>query len=237
MQSGSSNPAKKFIEWKSSNKSFAYYDKERKENIPIELPFKFLAMVNYKTIKGWNQKREGAIISNEIRNMHEILTVNFYPRTGEKQTIATGKWKEIKESVDLWGGKYTESIYGILPNGELINIQLNGSGLGNWFDFQKGMDDNFYDTWVRVDGFSEGKSGAVTYYSPVFSWGKNITDEEAVLAENADELITNYEASYFDQPEATPDSEVDKYKEGRQPTPPPENDEVLTQLEKDDLPF
>ena len=39
-----SNPATKFIEWKSNDKCFNYYDKEAQKNVEIPLPFKFLVL-------------------------------------------------------------------------------------------------------------------------------------------------------------------------------------------------
>ena len=37
-----SNPATKFFDWKSNDKCFSYYDKEKQENVLVPLPFKFL---------------------------------------------------------------------------------------------------------------------------------------------------------------------------------------------------
>ena len=50
----SKNPAKKFLSWKSEEKCFAYYDKDKKENILVPLPFKFVILEHYHTVKGWN---------------------------------------------------------------------------------------------------------------------------------------------------------------------------------------
>jgi hypothetical protein len=50
------NPATKFFEWKSNEKTFAYYDKETKTNVSVELPFKFLVLDELHTVKGWKNR-------------------------------------------------------------------------------------------------------------------------------------------------------------------------------------
>ena len=62
----SKNPAKKFLSWKSEEKCFAYYDKEKEENVIIDLPFKFVILEHYHTVKGWNDASESGIYSNEV---------------------------------------------------------------------------------------------------------------------------------------------------------------------------
>ena len=37
---GSNNPATNFLEWKSNDKCFAYYDKQLKEQVQVQLPLK-----------------------------------------------------------------------------------------------------------------------------------------------------------------------------------------------------
>lgn len=253
MSNEMSNPASKFLNWKSDHQKFAYYDKAEEKNVLIELPFKFLAIARYKTIKGWNQKKEGAIIANEVKSLKDDFTVNFYKKGQEKQQIAKGPWNDIKETVEMWDGKYTESVYVMLPDGELVNLQLSGASLSTWFEFQKNQSDKFFEHWVEVKGFKEGKTGAVSYTFPVFEWGNRLNGKEMKLAEDADGLIESYEKAYFTaQPEAEPraNSEVDKYNAKRervdaendmhralQPTPPVEMDRQVAAYDPDDLPF
>lgn len=250
MQTGAQNPANYFFQWKSDHQKFCYYDKVKQENVFVELPFKFLALSRYKTIKGWNQKKEGAIISNEVKNLKDTMTVVFYPKNGnDKIEIAKGAWNDIKETVDNWDGRYTESVYIMLPSGEVANIQLNGASLSTWFEFQKNQQDKFFDNWVTVNAFKEGKQGAVNYTFPVFEWGGTLNKAEQDLAEAADAKIESYEESYFGKEETVKEpyrerSEVDKYEmnKSRQPEPPSEIDANLAMLEAstiddDDLDF
>jgi len=247
MSTEMSNPAAKFLSWKSNHQKFSYYDKTTQENVFLEMPVKFLALTRYKTIKGWNQKKEGAIIANEVKSLKEELVVNFYKK-GDKQEIARGAWNDIKETVEFWGGRYTESVYAMLPDGELVNLQLSGASLSTWFEFQKNQTHRFFDEFVQVNGFKEGKSGAVTFSYPVFEWTGKMNASQKTLAEAADELIQRYEASYFKNAgtsqrdkvsaaigmlEDTFEAEVVK-----QPTPPPSEDKkVYKDYDPDDLPF
>ena len=41
-QTANANPSKKFLQWKSNEKHFSYWDKDKEENISLELPLKFL---------------------------------------------------------------------------------------------------------------------------------------------------------------------------------------------------
>lgn len=244
MQTGTQNPAKYFFQWKSDHQKFCFYDREKKENVFIEMPFKFLALSKYITVKGWNQKKEHALISNEVKNIDDILVVNAY-KDGSKTEIARGGWNEIKDKMEIEKGRFTQSVYIMLPNGDVANVQLSGASLSTWFDFQKNQTDRFFDNWVIVNGFKEGKSGSVEYTYPVFEWGTTLNKDEQGLAECADGKIEEYEQSYFGNKAETTEnprerSEVDKYEMNSNlpPIPPIEEDkELVAQEEEDDLPF
>src|SRR5690606_8074340 len=114
-----------------------YYDKAKEENIFVELPLKFLGLVSYKTVKGYNAKKgqKGCgIFSNEVKRVGqkstETLKVQYFDE--EKSVIAEGKWNDIKEVVDNAGGKFTESVYAMLEDGSLVNFQINGAALSTW---------------------------------------------------------------------------------------------------------
>nr|WP_299488661.1 hypothetical protein [uncultured Allomuricauda sp.] len=248
MQSGTQNPAKYFFQWKSDHQKFCYYDKEKKENVFVDLPFKFLALSRYITVKGWNQKKEHALISNEVKSIDDVLVVNAY-KDGSKSEVVRGKWNEIKEKMEVEKGKFTQSVYVMLPNGEVANIQLNGASLSTWFEFQNNQTDRFFDNWVLVNGYKDGKSGTVEYTYPVFEWGTSLDTESQLRAENADAKIEEYEESYFGKSEEPKEnyrerSEVDKHEmnQNKPPVPPSEVDAELAMHDAvangdDDLPF
>lgn len=220
MQSKSSNPATKFISWKSTHKSFAYYDKDQKTDILIELPFKFLAMASYITVRGWNQKKEYSLIANEVKSINDELVVNAYSKDKGKMEIARGAWSEIREKCEFNGGKYTQSVYAMLENGEIANIRLNGSGLQCWFNFQKGQSHLFFNHWVEVKQVGQGSKGSVTFNYPIFEFGGIIDAANEANAEKCDNLIQQYETVYFGQPESV----VDKYFKD---TPPAEETNTI----------
>lgn len=246
MQSGTQNPAKYFFQWKSEHQKFCYYDKEKKENIFVELPFKFLALSRYITVKGWNQKKSYALISNEVKSIDDTLIVNAYS-DGNKTEVARGGWNAIKDKMEVENGKFTQSVYVMLPNGDVANIQLNGASLSTWFEFQKNQTDKFFDNWVVVNGFKNGKTGAVEYTFPLFEWGSTLNKDEQQLAEYADGKIEEYEQAYFGASEQKENfrerSEVDKYEmeHNKPPVPPSHVDAELAMHaaveEEDDLPF
>ena len=107
----SANPTSKYLEWKSNDKSFSYYDREAGENVKVELPLKFLFLQNYHTVKGWNDASESGIYSNEVFYIgSEPMTV----RSLKGGVIAEGLYKDIKPTITAAGGKYNRSIYVML---------------------------------------------------------------------------------------------------------------------------
>jgi len=124
-----SNPATKFIEWKSNDKAFEYYDKETQKKVSIPLPFKFLVLDELHAVKGWNDATSSGIYSNEVKFISkEIMTVK--PFKGNE--IAKGLYKDIKEKIVSAGGHYVKSIYIMLEDGTLANLQLKGSSVQAW---------------------------------------------------------------------------------------------------------
>ena len=202
MATQNSNPAEKFFQWKSDHQKFAYYDKSEEKNVFVDLPLKFLAIAAYKTVKGFNPKKNCGIGCNEVKsigkNSNETMKVYFFD--DGKTTIAEGKWNDIKADVDNAGGKFTESVYAMLEDGSLVNFQINGASLSTWYDFQKNNSNKFFDNWIEVKGFKDGEQGKgrVKYTYPVFEWGTTLTRSEQKLAEEADAKIEAYEAYYFD---------------------------------------
>lgn len=219
----SSNPAQRFLEWKSNEKTFSYYDKEKKENITVDLPFKFLFLEHYHTVKGWNDKSESAIYSNEVFSIGmSPLTVKSF-KGGE---IATGLYKDIKDRVKSAGGHYTRSIYGMLEDGSIINLQLKGSAVGGlkaeksldgkakegYSDFYNNNSNSTEQNWISVSGAAEGKSGSVKYSIPQFVIDGKITTATDKLANVAANTLGDYMKSYIEADKATrANSEVTKY--------------------------
>lgn len=189
-----SNPATKFIDWKSNEKCFSYYDKEEAKNVLIPLPFTFLVLDELHTIKGWNDATSSNIYSNEVKFISkEVMTVK--PFKGNE--IAKGIYKDIKEKIVAAGGHYTKSIYIMLEDGTLANIQLKGSAVQKWGDFSQKTKSRFADEWVTVANVEEGKKGAVKFTTPLFSFAKSLTDKECDLADTAFNTLESYLKAYL----------------------------------------
>ena len=192
---GSKNPAQKFISWKSNDKCFSYYDKEASQNVKVELPFKFLFLEHYNTVKGWNDASESGIYSNEVYSIgKEEMKVSSF-KGGE---IATGLYKDIKAKVNSAGGKYHRSVYVLLEDGTIANLQLKGSAVSNYSTFYADNNHLLDNQWVEVNSAEDGKKGAIKYSMPVFTIGKVIDrafDEKAnEQVKVLQEYINDYKA-------------------------------------------
>lgn len=189
-----SNPATKFFDWKSNDKCFSYYDKDEAKNVLVPLPFKFLVLDELHAIKGWNDATSSGIYSNEVKFISkEVMTVK--PFKGNE--IAKGLYKDIKEKVVSAGGHYVKSIYIMLEDGSLANIQLKGSAVQKWGEFTQKTRNRLPDEWVVVAKSVEGKKGAVKFHTPEFSFERSINDAEADLADNAFNTLETYLKAYL----------------------------------------
>lgn len=189
-----SNPATKFFDWKSNDKCFSYYDKEKQENVLVQLPFKFLALDELHAIKGWNDATSSGIFSNEVKFISkEVMTVK--PFKGNE--IAKGLYKDIKDKVQSAGGHYVKSIYIMLEDGSLANLQLKGSAVQKWGEFTAKTRQRLPDEWVVVSKAIEGKKGSVKFNVPEFAFECSISDSEADLADEAFNTLETYLKAYL----------------------------------------
>ena len=208
------NPASKFIDWKSNDKCFSYYDKETKENVSLPLPFKFLVLDELHTIKGWNDATQSAIYSNEVKwiSKDELIVKPF-----KGNEIAKGLYKDIKEKVKSAGAHYVKSVYCMLEDGSIANLQLKGAACQSYGDFTAKTRSRLSDEWVEVSSASEGKKGAVKYTTPEFKFQKCLSDSEADLADEAFNTLEAYLKTYLIKSEPV--------------------ESIETEIEEDDLEF
>ena len=200
-QTPTSNPATKFFDWKSNEKQFSYYDKYLKENVLVPLPFKFLVLDELHTVKGWNDATSSGIYSNEVKFISkEPMTVK--PFKGNE--IAKGFYKDIKDKIVAAGGHYVKSIYIMLEDGSLANLQLKGSAVQAWGEFTQKTRSRLTDEWVQVATAKEGKKGAVKFNVPEFSFFKSLSDLEAEQADTAFNTLEAYLKTYLAKSEPIP---------------------------------
>jgi len=209
VESSSTNPAEKFLTWSSENKCLIYYDKEKSENVLVKTPFSFLYLADRTTVKGFDKKDQTFIYSNEVKAISDELDV----RNFKGKEIAKGKWNDIKTQVDNAGGKFAKSIYCMTKKGNLINITFYGGAIGEWFDFTKKTKKRLPDEWVTITGVDERKTGATTYFVPVFSFNKSLNSKEAELADEAYDVFDEFEngKSPREREAESLDSAVDQY--------------------------
>jgi hypothetical protein len=207
-QTPQSNPATKFIDWKSNEKCFSYYDKETSSNIQIPLPFKFLVLDEMHCIKGWNDATQSAIFSNEVKF---IGTETMVVKPFKGNEIAKGLYKDIKEKVKASGGHYVKSIYIMLEDGTLANLQLKGSSVQAWGEFTQKTRSRLADEWIEVKTAKDGKKGAIKFSIPEFTFLRSINDEEANQADEVFNTLEAYLKTYLAKAEVpiVEDIEVD----------------------------
>jgi len=196
---GSGTPVTKYLNWKSNDKCFSYYDKEKGENVKVELPLKFLFLEHYHTVKGWNDASESGIYSNEVYSIgKEELNVKAF-KGGD---IAKGLYKENREKIVNAGGVYHRSVYAMLPDGDLVNFQLKGIGVKAYSDFYNDNNHLLDNRWIEINSAKEGKKGAVKFSSPEFTIGDNITKAEDKMANDCAGILQSYMDSYFGRTES-----------------------------------
>jgi hypothetical protein len=201
------NPAGKFFEWKSNEKTFVYFDKETKVNVTVPLPFKFLVLDELHTIKGWNDATESGIYANEVKfiSRDEMVVKPF-----KGNEIARGLYKDIKEKAKAAGGHYVKSIYIMLEDGSIANLQLKGAACQAWGDFTSKGKQRLLDEWVSVVGFDEAKKGSVKYTTPIFGYLASIGDAENDLANEAFNTLEAYLKTYLAKAEAVAEVETEE---------------------------
>ena len=189
-----SNPSTKFLQWKSNEKCFEFYNKETQQKVSVPLPFKFLVLDEMHTVSGWNDASSSGIFSNEVKFISkEVMTVK--PFKGNE--IAKGLYKDIKEKIVAAGGHYVKSIYIMLEDGSLANLQLKGSAVQKWGEFTQKTRNRLPDEWVQVTKAIEGKKGAVKFFTPDFSFERSITEDEAMQADEAFNILETYLKAYL----------------------------------------
>lgn len=204
----SSNPTTKYLEWRSNDKCFRYYDKEAGENVEVQLPLKFAFLNHYHTVKGWHDKNQAGIYSNEVYFIgSEPMTVRSFKPKGF--VVADGLYKDIKTQVAAQGGKYHRSVYVMLEDGTIANLSFKGAVVREWSEFYNTLKPVEDTNWVEINEAADQKKGSVQYSTPLFSIGKKFTPaQDAKVDEAANRLRVHMDA-YFSKVEE-PEFEADE---------------------------
>jgi hypothetical protein len=206
-QSPTSNPATKFLDWKSNDKCFEYYDKEKGEKVSLPLPVRFVVLEELHTVSGWNDATSSGIYSNEVKFISKE-TMLVKPFKGNE--IARGLYKDIKDKITSAGGRYNKSIYVMLEDGTLANIKLKGAAVQKWGEFTQKGKQRLADEWVIVKDVQKGKKGAVTFYTPDFMFERSLSESEAEIADANFDFLEAYLKTYLAKTEPITE-EVEEY--------------------------
>lgn len=110
------NPAKGFIQFK-SEKGFFIYDKDKKEDIVIEYPFRFVVLEkDYNSYTGFSEERGKGFWSNEVKNSTDLVELKCGNETvaefQKQDWNPKDKTKEaVKDRPELSGCNYTQILY------------------------------------------------------------------------------------------------------------------------------
>lgn len=202
----SNNPTTKYLEWKSNNKAFSYYDKSAGENVQVYLPLKFVFLQHYHTVKGWSNASESGIYSNEV---YYIGSETMNVRSFKGGKIAEGIYKDIKQDILNAGGKYHRSIYVMLEDGTIANISLKGASVREWSDFMENNKNLVDNQWVEVNSAEDEQKGSIKYSVPEFTAGKTLTAKDVKMADDVAGELKTYLDQYFKKDEDVAEEEVE----------------------------
>lgn len=205
-KSTSSNPTSKYLDWKSNDKSFSYYDKEAGENVKVDLPLRFVFLQHYHTVKGWNDASQSGIYSNEVYYIgSEPMTVRAF----KGGTIAEGIYKDIKQDITNAGGKYHRSVYVMLEDGSIANLSFKGAVVREWSDFMESSKNLVDNQWIEVNSAKDQKKGSIKYSTPEFTLGANLNAKDSAQADSVASELKAYLDAYFNKEEAQEPEEVE----------------------------
>ena len=191
-----SNPSTRFMEWKSNDKSFSYWDKAAEKEVSVSLPFKFLLLDELHTVGGWNDASESRIFSNEVKFIgKQEITV----KASKGGVLAKGIYSAIKDNAKNAGGHYLKSIYIMLEDGSLANIKLKGSAVKEWGDFTQANRPKLAAQWIEINKAIDAKKGSIKYSTPEFVIGKILTPNEETDADTCFDGLEAYLKAYLIQ--------------------------------------
>lgn len=187
----SANPSTKWFEWSGSTGQLKYWDKNKQENVFVDLPFTFLILDQLSTVTGYSDEFGSGIWANEVRDLRsEYLTV----RT-KNGILGRGLYDHVKS---LKGVRFTKSVYIAYYEGKelkLGHLKIVGSSLGAWIEFSKGK--NLYHGAVTLSDKVAAKKGTTKYFVPVFTVKEEVSEETDAKAKELDKQLQAYLNQYF----------------------------------------
>ena len=181
------NPATKYVTWKSKTKNFNGYDKEDGESNDIQIPLSLIYLKVGAAVKGWSTEFDRPLYSNIVTNTkNEDLRV-----VCDGKIIVSGKYADIKARVKEAGGHYETKLFALL-DGKIVMFEFKGSALSSWFEFAKTSKKGLLSQVIEVKSATDAKKGATTYSFPDFTLGKALTTEQMNAANSAYDEVMDY---------------------------------------------
>ena len=226
---GVSSPVEKYIEWKSNDKAFSYYDKEKQDRVPVKMPITFIALDDFFGVSGGEMDDSGTfhpVKSGIAAHLGKQIVVKK-----DGQTVVQGIWKEIKDKVKSIGGRYTSYTYAVI-DGELVCFKFAGAALAAWFE-KKGDGAK-----VTVKDSVEKKKGGIKYFSPVFETSE-LSDKDIAELEKSDALkkFDEYAEAKKKQKLSDDDTESDPGEKEIEPNLAPEEDDDDIAEKLENIPY
>ena len=235
-----SNPAEIFLEWQGKKANLYYYDKDKKENVKLALPFKMIVLDQLACISGFSDQANSNIYSNQVRN---TKTEKLHVKTYKGGYSWEGLYEKLKLDVKSFGGKFTKSIYVAirLPTSKdfiIANLKLRGGSQYEWSEFcNKNKEHIAKVGGVSITGFKEEKKGDNTYYIPTFQIEPVSQQSTRETAIEMDKKLQVYLKQHLNGVPSIEDSQSNEEQDNLNDYPVP-NDEVnLPSEHVDDLPF
>lgn len=189
--------ASKRIEWKSSLKSFYYYDSEQKQLVTVDSSLEFIPLTATLSIRGTHQVGKkgtpslhyNSIYSNEFTNYNsDYIVVNERDNyNGTTEVIAQGTYsKDIKPIIsELPYANFTINVYCLVRGtDEIVQFMFSKSSRDIGYDISN---NRMQGQCFKLDAYEEA-GNAIKYNIPVLSFGRISLEEDSKATEIAKDV-------------------------------------------------
>ena len=187
----------KYIEWKSTLKSFCYYDSNAKQLVPVDPSTEFIPLTATLSIKGTHQVgKKGTpslhwnnVYSNEFTNYNSdyIVVREKDSYNGTVEEIAQGTYtRDIKPVVsELPYANFTINVYCLVRGSdEVVKFMFYKSSRDVGFDISN---NRMQGQCFKLDAYEEAGS-AIKYNIPVLAFNRITIEEDTKATELAKEI-------------------------------------------------
>lgn len=187
----------KWIEWKSSLKSFCYYDSNAKQLVPVDPNLEFIPLTATLSIKGTHQVgKKGTpslhwnnVYSNEFTNYNSdyIVVREKDSYNGTTEDIAQGTYtKDIKPVIsELPYANFTINVYCLVRGTEeVVKFMFYKSSRDVGFDISN---NRMQGQCFKLDAYEEAGS-AIKYNIPVLAFSRITIEEDSKATDLAKEI-------------------------------------------------